>query len=73
MFQELEGGNTLLHMVASGGHEGAGLFLTTRKADPTVWNFTGETALHLSCTKGLPSLTTALLQVNLSCGGNCGA
>lgn len=55
---------SLLHLVARGGLEEAGLFLTTQGADCNVSNADGESPLHISCTVGLPSLTTALLQVN---------
>lgn len=52
-------------MVAREGFEEAGLFLTTQGASCNVVNADGETPLHISCTVGLPSLTTALLQVGL--------
>nr|XP_045601096.1 rabankyrin-5-like [Procambarus clarkii] len=57
-------GEALLHLVAREGLEEAGLFLTTQGANCNVVNADGETPLHLSCTVGLPSLTTALLQVS---------
>lgn len=58
-------GESLLHLVARDGMEEAGLFLTTQGASCNVVNADGETPLHVSCTVGLPSLTTALLQVML--------
>ncbi|XP_069982534.1 rabankyrin-5 isoform X2 [Penaeus vannamei] len=56
-------GESLLHLVARDGMEEAGLFLTTQGASCNVVNADGETPLHVSCTVGLPSLTTALLQI----------
>lgn len=55
-------GETLLHMLARKGLEEAGLFLTTQDVKCNIVNADGETPLHVSCTAGLPSLTTALLQ-----------
>lgn len=60
-------GETLLHMLAREGLEEAGLFLTTQDIKSNIVNADGETALHVSCTVGLPSLTTALLQVKGYC------
>lgn len=57
-------GESLLHMLAREGLEEAGLFLTTQSVNCNVMNADGETPLHVSCTVGLPSLTTALLQVS---------
>ena len=56
-------GESLLHLLAREGLEEAGLFLTTQGVNCNVVNADGETPLHVSCTVGLPSLTTALLQV----------
>uniref|UniRef100_A0A0P4WJ56 FYVE-type domain-containing protein n=1 Tax=Scylla olivacea TaxID=85551 RepID=A0A0P4WJ56_SCYOL len=56
-------GESLLHLLAREGLEEAGLFLTTQGVNCNVVNADGETPLHVSCTVGLPSLTTALLQM----------
>ncbi|KAK7076768.1 Ankyrin repeat and FYVE domain-containing protein 1, partial [Halocaridina rubra] len=56
-------GESLLHLVSRESLEEAGLFLTTQGANCNVVNADGETPLHVSCTVGLPSLTTALLQI----------
>ncbi|KAG0712539.1 Rabankyrin-5 [Chionoecetes opilio] len=56
-------GESLLHLLAREGLEEAGLFLTTQSVNCNVVNADGETPLHVSCTAGLPSLTTALLQM----------
>ncbi|KAB7502063.1 Rabankyrin-5 [Armadillidium nasatum] len=60
--EEIREGNTLLHLVAVEELEEAGIYLTNQGADPSLCNSLGESPLHISCTKGLPSLTSALLE-----------